>query len=259
LQTQFLPAIVVVPVLVETITMPVVSTNDQLISYVETQTIQTIVPAVIDAKNFFKLLVQMRDRDMLPGIAFDNTDDIAWNSYINLIKFVETAENEDYKDYHKLVDKINQTIDKFNSERDSKLNDMPEDDITDSTKSRDGTGLNNRRDSGLRAITSMRINTFNTLIADAKTILTKSIMAFNSSEYDYTKCMCQILPNNPQIPLKNIASLLKITTKNIKLKYPNFTISHAHLDMIQIINDLEHMNSDQSEAINKLSLDVGSY
>ena len=53
----------------------------------------------INSKNLFLLLCRMRERDMLPGIIFDISDDIAWKSYVDLINYIESMEQLEYKSY----------------------------------------------------------------------------------------------------------------------------------------------------------------
>jgi hypothetical protein len=50
----------------------------------------------INASNLFKLLVNMRSKDMIPSIVFDTTDDIAWETYVNFISYLEEEEENDY-------------------------------------------------------------------------------------------------------------------------------------------------------------------
>lgn len=88
----------------------------------------------ITSKNLFLLLCRMRERDMLPGIVFDITDDIAWKSYVELINYIESMEQLEYHFYNQLINKMNEIIDNFNTERLKRLEMIPDDDLVDATK-----------------------------------------------------------------------------------------------------------------------------
>lgn len=205
---------------------------------------------VISAENLFKLLVQMRNKEMIPAIVFDITDDIAWKTYINLINFVETKEMEDYADYNNMIERINIVINRFNTERESKMSTIPENDLIDITKKGNG-----RRDAGLRSIRSQRIKAYENIINDAKTVLMRSIIKFNTSEINSLSVL-----NKENIPKQILTKIIKIFGDNSLLQhYPSFKINHSHLNMIEIIKRLEDVNSDYDEAICQLNIDKGSY
>lgn len=205
---------------------------------------------LISAENLFKLLVQMREKKMIPTIVFDITDDVAWKTYINLINFVEAKEMEDYADYNNMIEKINIVINRFNTERESKMSTIPENDLIDITKK--GSG---RRDAVLRSVRSQRSRAYGNIIKDAKNVLMRSIINFNTSETNSLSVL-----NKEDIPNYILTKIINIFNNNSLLKrYRSFKINHSHLDMTEIIIRLEDVNSDYDEAICQLNIDKGSY
>ena len=60
---------------------------------------------------------------------------------------------------------------------------MPIDDILDSTKSKKASS-NNKRESGLRAISTQHFNTHKNLISQSKNIFERSIIKFNTESWE---------------------------------------------------------------------------
>ena len=213
----------------------------------------------INAPNLFKLLVKMRNNDMIPSIVFDTTDDIAWETYVNFISYLEKEEEKDYKYYNTMIERINTNIKKFNKEYDSIIADIPENDNFDGSR-KNG---NSKRESGLRSIKSLRVKTMDYIIADAKTIFIKSIENTNINETTIGNII--ELKDISNKVFKNIVKIFDIerdqsVNKQILIdKYPDFKISYAHLDMIDVINNLESIEPEQAEMITLLDNSKGSY
>jgi superfamily II RNA helicase len=211
----------------------------------------------ITSENLFELLIQMKRREMTPAIVFDFTDDIAWKTYVDLINFVESQESADYASYTQMVERTNKTIDKFNTDQKTRMDALPESDNLDSSKMCDGKKGNGKREAGLRAIRSNRIKTYTNMITDAKTILLRSIQRYN---VENTQALCDIprtvLPNEV---ISKIANIFGNTMAELLKAYPNFHISRAHIDMMQLIKRLEETESDSADPISNISIDKGSY
>ena len=211
----------------------------------------------ITSENLFELLIQMKRRDMTPAIVFDFTDDIAWKTYVDLINFVESQESADYASYTHMVEKTNKTIDKFNTDQNTRMEALPENDNMDSSKMCDGKKGNSKRESGLRAIRANRVKTYANMVTDAKTILLRSIQRYN---VDNTQSLCDIprkvLPNEV---ISKIANIFGNTMAELLSAYPKFHISRAHIDMMQLIKRLEETESDSADPISNISTDKGSF
>ena len=193
---------------------------------------------------------------MLPGIIFDITDDIAWSSYVELINYIEIMEQIEYKSYNELVNKINDIIDNFNSDRSKRLDTMPDEDIIDSTKKNTS---NNKRESGLRAIRSQHFKTHQNMLSQSKIIFERSIIKFNT-ENESWQSLCII--NYDKISTNTMRLILKYCncTKNDLLeKFPNFKITQAHIDMLNIIKLIDEIEPDQTESFINITLDKGSF
>lgn len=213
----------------------------------------------INSDNLFKLLVDMRNKDMIPSIVFDTTDDIAWETYVNFISYLEKEEEKDYKYYNMMIERINTNISKFNKEYYSIIDDIPENDNYDGSRK----GGNSKRESGLRSIKSQRVKTIDYIIADAKTTFIKSIDIFNTTETTINNIIeLKNISNKVFNKIVNIFDIDKkqsVTKEKLIDKYPNFKISYAHLDMIDIINNLESLEPEQADMITLLDNSKGSY
>ena len=210
----------------------------------------------ITPKNLFLLLCRMRERDMLPGIIFDISDDIAWKSYVELINYTEMMEQLEYNSYNELIDKINSIIENFNTDRDKRLDTMPAEDILDSTKIKKNTA-NNKRESGLRAISSQHFKTHQNLVSQSKNIFERSIIKFNTEPWE---SLC-IIPKD-----KISSNILRMITKacscskeDLFEKFPDFKITQVHVDMLAIMKSIEDIEPDQSEAFVRINTDKGSF
>lgn len=206
---------------------------------------------IINAKNLFKLLIQMREKEMTPTIIFDNTDDIAWKSYVDLINYIEDTESYDYADYLNMISRINNIIGKFNDERNSKLDGIPDIDNCDASRIKDGKKGNSKRESGMRSIRNQRIKTIEFILNDSKTVLLRSIDKLNNE--DNSKCQCIISKKNISSNIYN--KLLEITDN----QYTNLVFNRSHVDMLAIIQQFEDMESDQTEMITPLLYNKGSH
>lgn len=163
-------------------------------------------------ENLFILLKNMKQKDMLPSIIFEFTDDTAWLTYHELINFISCNEDIEYRDYHKMIEYCNEQICEFNR------------DCVDDSKN----------EANIRAVKSKRIKLLNVLISNAKNILTKSINNYNK---DNIKHNCEVT---------NIPAKYKQYNKG------KLTQAHIDMiDIIQKLNDFNDDSSDYiSELIN---------
>ena len=211
----------------------------------------------INPENLFKLLVKMREKDMIPGIIFDLTDDIAWKSYVELINYIEMMESKDYQHYNVMINKLNNIIEIFNNDRSLCLNQMPEDDNFDSTRIRDGSKGNSKRESGIRSIKSKRIKAYTEIINYGKTYIIRSINKYNNEPWE---TLCNISIDELSLEdLRSILIILEISKDKLLKNYPNFKVTKSHIDMINIIKKIEVLDPDQNENLYKIKLDKGSY
>jgi hypothetical protein len=215
------------------------------------------IESEITPENLFKLLNQMKNKEMTPTIVFDSTDDIAWKTYVDLINFVEKQETLDYISYTQLIEKTNNTIDKFNTDRNTRMTSLPESDNTDNSKLCDGKKGNSRREAGLRVIRNNRMKTFESMITDAKTIFIRSIDRYNN-ENIISHCNIPYELLNKEVIIK-IARIFGIRYDELINTYPNIHISNSHIDIMKIIKYLEDVDSDQTENIININTDKGSY
>lgn len=192
----------------------------------------------ISAKNLFDLLIQMKNKNMLPSIVFDITDDIAWSTYSDLIKYIDDCEKEDYSDYEHMITSVNKYINEFNTELSTKI--MNENRKIDMKRLQSTSDTNNKFDSNLRSIMTKRIKTIEIIIQEAETILMKSIKAYNDSN---KKSICEISGLSNEF-----GSFVK---KN--------RITQAHIDMIKLIKYLKNTNRDNTDQLCQLPTDKGSY
>jgi len=215
-----------------------------------------IVQPNITPNNLFLLLCKMRDRDMLPGIIFDISDDIAWKSYVDLINYIELMEQLEYKSYYELIEKINSIIDNFNSDRIKRLNTMPEEDILDSSKIKKNTS-NNKRESGLRAISSQHFKTHKNIVSQSNNILERSILKFNTNPWE---SLCIIKKDKISSNIyRQITRSCNCTKENLFEQFPNFQITQSHVDMLKVIKSIEEIEPEQSEAFVNINIDKGSF
>jgi len=211
----------------------------------------------INSANLFKLLVNMRRREMTPGIVFESTDDIAWRTYVDLINYVESLESVDYSQYTRMIEKLNDTIDKFNIDRNSRMDSLPDNDQDDSRR-REGEKGNGRREAGLNSIRSSRIKTYRSMISDAKTILSRDINKYNVEEY-VSECNIPLEILNELNIIPKIAVLFNSSSEELLETFPNLRITKAHIDMMQIIRRLEDVEHDHTDNIPNIILDKGSF
>jgi hypothetical protein len=158
-----------------------------------------------------------------------------------------------------MIERINTNITKFNKEYNSIISDIPENDNFDSSR-KNG---NSKRESGLRSIKSLRVKTMDYIITDAKTTFIKSIDNINTTETTIGNII--ELKDISNKVFKNIIKIFDIERVNsvdretLTDKYPNFKISYAHLDMIDVINNLESIETEQADMITLLDSSKGSY
>jgi len=211
---------------------------------------------VINPKNLFLLLCKMREKDMLPGIIFDISDDIAWKSYVDLINYIEMMEQLEYKGYNELIEKINSIIENFNMEREKRLDTIPAEDILDSTKAKKN-GSNNKREAGLRAISSQHFKTHQNLVSQSRNIFERSIIKFNTEPWE-SLCIITKDKISPQL-MRNLTKACSCSKEDLFEKFPDFKITQVHVNMLNIIKSIEDIEPDQSEAFLKLNVDKGSF
>jgi DEAD/DEAH box helicase/Helicase conserved C-terminal domain len=220
--------------------------------------VEITTEADLSPANLFKLLTQMRRRDMTPSIVFESTDDIAWRTYVDLINYVESLESVDYSPYSKMIERLNDTIDRFNTERDARMDSLPESDNTDNSKLCDGKKGNGRREAGLGSIRSSRVKTYRSMISDAKSILARDIVKYNNEEY-VSQCNIPLEVLTELRVLSKIALLFETNSEGLLKMFPDFHITKAHIDMMQIIKRLEDVEHEHTDPIVNIILDKGSH
>lgn len=221
----------------------------------QTLTADVTNPIEINSENMFKLLVQMRDRDMTPAIVFEETDDLAWKTYSTFVDYIENMEERDYKCYNEMVDIVNKHIDNFNTECETKLDEVSENDITDSTRIRPGVKGNDKRDGVIRSVKKMRVKALQDIVNESKTFLVKSLTIFNIQR---PECLCTITKDN--ISRENLKTIRKFFDEsNIAItKSSKFIISQAYLDMLELITTFEESNGEQADKIAMITPTKGS-
>jgi late competence protein required for DNA uptake (superfamily II DNA/RNA helicase) len=211
----------------------------------------------INSENLFKLLIKMREKDMIPGIIFDLTDDIAWKSYVNMINYIELMESIDYLHYTNMIKKLNNIIELFNTDRTICLNQMPDSDNFDSSRIRVGSKGNNKKEAGIRSIKSKRIKAYKDIVNCGKTCIIKSIEKYNIEPWT---SLCSISTDNIMIEdIRSILIIFEISKDKLFKLYPDFKITKAHIDMINIIKKIEDLDPDQNENLYTIKLDKGSF
>jgi len=208
----------------------------------------------IDSYNLFQLLTQMRDRDMTPTIVFEKTDDLAWNTYSEFVSYMEQMEERDYKCYHQMITKFNSIISDFNTKFDEKMSEIPEDDNVDASRIRQGVKGNAKRDAVLRTIKSLRVGAIEQMITDGRTMLTRNIVEFNVTKPD---CLCVL----SKISSKKQKLLIRLMGDSYTdfITNKDFIISNVHLDMIEVIINIEEMNAEQVESLCLFQYEKGSF
>jgi hypothetical protein len=218
----------------------------------------------INSKNLFKLLVEMRNNNMIPSIVFDNTDDEAWRTYLNLIEYCDKSENKDYKDYNEGLNLINNIITSYNLEYYKINNNVSEDDnldINSRIKTKRGGSLNlknnkcTKRDSVLRSILNKRNNIIIKMITEYKIILKRSIISYNNHNIE---SICKII-NISNTNIINILELFGTNRENLYKKFPNFYIIQAHIDMFEVLDRLNSLDRDIPDVLMLFEINRGSY
>lgn len=206
--------------------------------------------------NLFKLLVEMRKKDMTPAIIFNLSDDIAWRTYITLIKFLEINESRDYKMYTDIIEKMNITIDEFNEKRTTQMDSLPDLDKIKFNENKETTKIS-KRESSLRSIRNLRMKSIKHIIENATASFIRSVHQYNTEE---NNSLCDI-PYEllTKASISRIANLLNISPPELLKIYPRIHISHAHNDIMTIIYNLKELEPDQTEIINNIETNKGSY
>ena len=221
---------------------------------------QTLTPEVtnpieINSENMFKLLVQMRDRNMTPTIVFEQTDDLAWNTYSAFVDYIESMEARDYECYYEMVDIMNRHIENYNTVCEAKLDEIPENDNTDATRIRAGAKGNDKRDSALRSIKKMRSDTLSNIVGEAKAFFVKSLIRFNITK---PECLCTITKDDlPKETIKAIRKYFDETNISIT-KTSGFIVSQAYIDMLDLINSFEETDDDIADKLGAINPSKGS-
>jgi hypothetical protein len=213
-------------------------------------------PIIINSANLFKLLVQMRQREMTPSIVFEKSDDFAWSTYSDFVDYLEATESRDYAPYNLMIDHINKIIDSYNTEYTTKMSEVPEEDIVDSSRGKDGGKSNGKRDAALRSVRKLRCKAIEAIIKESITNLYRNVLVFQNEK---PECLCTISKDN--IPSKKLRLLTRLfgESGSVLIKDPNFIISQAHIDMADTIAIIEEMNPDQAEIIAPLENTKGSH
>ena len=201
------------------------------------------------SENTFILLLEMKKNDMLPAIFFEDSDDVVWKTYLDLIKYLESKESNDYFDYHNFVDIINNHIDKFNIDFHTKIGDISEKDNMDSTRTRFS-----RTEDIKKSMKIARMKSINTIIIESKILLERSIFNCNSENYTYSSEFFVLEKNDSN---KYLNDLYEISDSYKKIK--NIKISHAHIEMLKILQNFMEYTPDQLEPIYPIDINKGSY
>lgn len=85
-----------------------------------------LAPPSVTPGNVFKLLENLRDRGMLPGLVFTmgrqgadagvKSEQECWNMFVSLVKFLDAEEQREYKRFHDIAYRLNDTITEVNEE-----------------------------------------------------------------------------------------------------------------------------------------------
>jgi superfamily II DNA/RNA helicase len=211
---------------------------------------------VIDSEHMFKLLTEMRDREITPAIIFEQTDDLAWKTYSAFVDYLEDMESRDYSSYHEMIEMINTHIHTFNDYYDMKESEAPENDNTDATRIRDGVKGNGKRDSVIRAVKKERAKVIATIISESKTHLLRTMIRDNDEQND---SLC-IIPED-KVSSEDMAMLLSVIGRensNI-IRSANFRMSKVYIDMAKTIKNYVDCVDEQFEKLGEEIVSKGSY
>lgn len=200
-------------------------------------------------ENKLKLLLLMKEKDMLPVIFFNSEEDKVWNSFLNLINYLEYNEMVKYLEYHRMVDNINNHIEKFNkiyNEEISKLSDKNDNfDVITSNLGKSNIIK--------KTIINTRKKIINVIISESKSFLKKSIEELNKNK-DMLLNM-DIFIMSKEDTKKYIIDIKSI----IDIEKENFLLSYAHRDMIEIIIKFESMTIEIIQEILLIEINKGNY
>ena len=223
----------------------------------------------ITSENLFKLLIKMRDQDMIPAIVFDNTDDVAWKTYVDLIEYCATKESIDYKNYSQILDNINGMIASYNDVCDKVFNSMPENDNFDSSRirvdrrggadSQKSKGNKNKRDFGLKSLCSKRLDVVTKMIGDTRISLSKSITQYNENPLNETLISNIPYSDIPKNIMTKICKLFEVNPDKLLLKYPKFGINWSHIDTFEIMTTLNDIDVDIPDKLISFEMNKGSF
>lgn len=211
------------------------------------------IKGIINAENLFKLLLIMKEKDMIPTIVFESNDDNAWKTYINLIEYCTKNEEIDYKDYNEGLTVINNIITNYNTEYYKINSNILDNDIDISNKKKDITKNSNK--SILYSILSKRNNCINKILVEYKTILKKSIINYNINNIE---SLSKIINIKNDI-MNSILDLLDCNKTNLYKKYPNFYIIQSHVDMFNILSQIENLNTNVPDILMLFEYSKGSF
>ena len=223
----------------------------------------------ITSENLFKLLIKMRDQDMIPAIVFDNTDDVAWKTYVDLIDYCVTKESIDYKNYGQILDNINGMIASYNDACDKVFNSMPENENVDSSRirvdrrggadSQKSKGSKTRRDFGLKSLCSKRLDVVTKMIGDTRISLSKSITQYNENPLNETLISNIPYSDIPKNIMTKICKLFEVNPDKLLLKYPKFSINWSHVDTFEIMTTLNDIDVDIPDKLISFEMNKGSF
>lgn len=223
----------------------------------------------ITSENLFKLLIKMRDQDMIPAIVFDNTDDVAWKTYVDLIDYCVTKESIDYKNYGQILDNINGMIASYNDACDKVFNSMPENENVDSSRirvdrrggadSQKSKGNKNKRDFGLKSLCSKRLDVVTKMIGDTRISLSKSITQYNENPLNETLISNIPYSDIPKNIMTKICKLFEVNPDKLLLKYPKFGINWSHIDTFEIMTTLNDIDVDIPDKLISFEMNKGSF
>ena len=223
----------------------------------------------MSSENLFKLLIKMKDHDMIPAIVFDNTDDVAWKTYVDLINYCSIKESIDYKSYGQILDNINNMISSYNDICDKVFNSMPENDNCDSSRMRidrrtgagdqKNNGSKNKRDFGLRTLCSKRLDIVTKMISDTKISLSKNITQYNENPLNETLISNIAYSDISKNIMAKICKLFEVNPDKLLLKYPKFSINWSHIDTFELITTLSEIDVDIPDKLLSFEVNKGSF
>jgi superfamily II DNA/RNA helicase len=223
--------------------------------------VDTTAPAVpesidINSEHMFKLLTQMRDREITPAIIFEQTDDLAWKTYSSFVDYLEQMEARDYAPFHEMIEMINGHISGFNDFYEQKISEAPKDDNTDATRVRAGTKGNGARDKIIGAITKERKDVIESIISESTSHLLRTIKKDNEEQGD---SLC-IIPKD-SVNREDMALLKEIlgSEDSCHIKSKRFRMSKVYIEMAKKIQGYTRRSDKQFDAMESEVVTKGTH